>query len=108
LVTTDMSNLLIDFLRLVFLTSVVLYAGLVLISYGAEGTRKRPQIELKDPAGSAEKILVWLGVVTLAWGVRRAARTFAMLAEASATVGEWYLSRYAPETLAALHPRSRG
>jgi hypothetical protein len=93
--------------RLAILTSIVLIVGRVLITYGANETLDRPRFDAKFPAASAEQILIWLGVVVFSWSLRRVARTYVMLAETSATVGEWYLRRYAPNTLAALHPRLR-
>jgi len=103
----ELTSLFTGFLKLALLTVVVLYAGLVLMSYGTDGSRERPRFDLRDPATSAERILTWLGVVTLAWCVRGAARTFAMLTEESAVVGEWFLRRHAPETLASFHTRPR-
>ena len=107
MLVSDISYLLSTIVKLAALTSVVLFVGRVLITYGAYDTFNRPRFNSKSPAGSAERILIWLGVVAFTWSLRRAARTYVMLAETSAMVGEWYLRRYAPNTLAALHPRLR-
>jgi hypothetical protein len=41
---------------------------------------------------SAQRLVVWLGVKALALAVRMATPIFGMLSEASAEVGEWFLS----------------
>jgi len=70
-----------------------LYAGFVLESYRTDGPRVRPRVDWHDPAHSAEHWAVWLGVIALALVVRVATHIFTMLSEASAEVGEWFLSR---------------
>jgi len=101
----ELTNLFTGLLKLALLTVAVLYAGLVLMSYGTDGSRQRPRIDFRDPVTSAERLFTWLGVVVLAWSVRSAARTLAMLSETSAVVGEWFLRRHAPETVAPVHAR---
>ncbi len=107
MVAPELAELFTSILKLVILTSGVLYAGRVLISYGTDGSRERPLFDQEEPAAWPERILVWLGVVALSWSVRKAAPIFAMLSDASAVVGEWCLRRHAPQTLAALRSSLR-
>jgi hypothetical protein len=74
------------------LAGVAFYAFFVLISYLTYGRRPLPQVELRDPARSAEHLAVWIGVELLALAVRAFTPIFAMLSEASAEVGDWFLS----------------
>ena len=107
MLVSDISYLLSVVVKLAALPSVVLFVGRVLITYGANETFARPRFDAQSPAGSTEKFLIWMGVVAFSWSLRRAARAYVMLADTSAMVGEWCLRRYAPNTLAALHPRWR-
>jgi len=90
---TDVRNIFSSILELAFLAGAALYTGLALESYRTDGPRLRPQVDWRDPAHSAEHLAVWLGVVALALAVRVATPIFEMLSEASAEVGEWFLSR---------------
>jgi hypothetical protein len=88
----DLHSVLGGFLKLAFLAGAALYSGLVLMSYLTDGPHVRPQVDWRDPAHSAERLAVWLGVKALALAVRAATWIFGMLSEASAEVGEWFLS----------------
>jgi hypothetical protein len=90
-VSTDLHSIFGGFLKLAFLAGAALYAGLVLRSYRAEGSHLRPQVDLRNPAHSAERLAVWLGVMALALAKRVTTKVFGMLSEASAEVGEWFL-----------------
>jgi hypothetical protein len=76
-------------LDLALLAGAALYAGLVLTSYRTEGPRLLPQVDWRDPAHSVERLALWPGLMA----VRVAAPIFGMLSEASAEVGEWFLSQ---------------
>lgn len=89
----DLQSIFTGFLKLACLAGVALYSGLVLISYLAENSPRRPRVDLSDPARSAERLSVWLGVKALDSAVHAAIRVFGMLSEASAEVGEWFLSQ---------------
>ena len=91
MVGTDLHSIFSGFLKLAFLAGVALYAGLVLMSFRTEGAHLRPQVDLRNPAHSAERLAVWLGVMALALAKRGTAKVFGMLSEASAEVGEWFL-----------------
>ena len=80
-------------LELALLAGAAIYAGLVLIRYGSDGGHHRPEWDFHDPVHSVEHWAVWLGVMLLALVVRVVAPVFAMLSEASADVGDWFLSR---------------
>ena len=105
MVATDLNSIFSGFLKLAILAGGVLYARLVLMSYRTNGPHYRLRIDRKDPARSAERLLVWLGVKALALVVRIAVPIFGMLSEASAEVGEWFLRHRTPETQAAIRSR---
>lgn len=105
MVATGLNSTFGEVLELAILAGGIVYAGLVLISYRAHGLNYPLRIDPKDPARSAGRLLIWLGVRTLAMLVRIAIPVFGMLAEASAEVGEWFLSRRAPETQASIRSR---
>jgi len=69
------------------------YAGMVLMRYRPDGPRCRPGFQLRDPARSAQSIVVWLGVKALDGFLGIARLLLSVLLEASAEVGEWYLRR---------------
>ena len=94
----DLHSIISVFVKLAFLAAAATYSGLVLMSYLTNGAHLRPRFDLRGPARSAQRLAVWLGVMALALAVRAAARIFAMLSEASAEVGEWFLSRRHHET----------
>ena len=93
MVWANLHSILGGFLKLALLAGAALYTGLVLTNYFAEGPQPRPRFDLRDPAHSAQRWAVWLGVKSLALAVRVAARIFGMFSEASAEVGEWFLER---------------
>lgn len=90
---TDVHSLLNGFFELAVVAGVGLYTGFVVIIYLTYGTQRRPRVDLRDPVQSAGGLAVWLGVRTLAVAVRMASQIFAALSEASAEVGDWFLSR---------------
>jgi len=96
--STDLRSIFSGFLKLTLLAGVALYTGLVLMQYLTGGPHLRPRFDLRDPARSAERLAVWLGVKALALAARVAAPIFGMLSEASAEVGEWFLGHRPPET----------
>ena len=94
----DWRSILSGFLELAFLAGVALYAGLVLMTYLTDSLPVRPTVDRSDPARSAVGVAVWLGVKVLTLVVRAVTPVFAMLSEASAEVGEWFLDRRHHET----------
>ena len=84
--------------ELVLLTGAMFYLTLVLISYLEDNSPAWPRFDARDPLRFCEHLAVWLGVKLVALTVRVAAPIFAMLSEASAELGEWFLSRRHPET----------
>ncbi len=79
------------FLKLALLAGSVFYAALVLMSYQTEGLKARPHVDWNDPPHALERLSVWAGVETLAFSLKAGKKIFAMLSEASAEVGEWFL-----------------
>jgi len=98
LLSTNVLSILSGFLELVLLAGLALYAGLVVVRYLTYGPRLRPEVDLRDPAHSSEQLAVWLGVNIVALAVRAGSRVFGMLSEASADVGDWFLSHRNPQT----------
>lgn len=92
-------------LKLLLVGGVVVYAGLVLMSYRTDGSHSELRLELSDPARSAERLLVWLGVKAVAAVLRIARGLLDALSEASAEVGEWFIRRRDPEVQAAVRSR---
>lgn len=89
----NLLSILSGFLKLALLAGATLYTGLVVMSYLSDGPRLRPRFEWHDPAHSAQRVAVWLGVRVLALAVQASIKIFGMLSEASADVGEWVLER---------------
>lgn len=87
-------------LRLVVGGAVVIYAGLVLMTFATDGPRYRPRLRLADPLRSLERLLVWLGVKALMLLMAWARAALAVLSEASAEVGEWFMSQRGPRSQA--------
>ena len=94
----DWRSLLTDILAFAVLIGAAFYAVFVLLSYVTYGVRPRPQVNLHDPADAAEKMAEWAGVSLVAVSVRTMTPVFAMLSEASAEVGDWFLRNHHPQT----------
>lgn len=88
----DLYSMFSGLLKLALLAGTAVYGGLVLMSFRTEGPHLRPMVDWRDPAGSAERLAIWLGVKALTLVVRMGTPVFEMLSEASAEVGEWFLS----------------
>ncbi len=97
--------LFVGTLKLVLVAFGVLYCGLVLMTYRTDGPRYPLKIEVGDPARSAERFLVWLGVRTVATVLSAAKATLDVLSEASAEVGEWYIRRRSVEVQSEFRSR---
>jgi hypothetical protein len=80
------------FLRLAFIVTVALYSGMVLTNYAVRGSNYRVRFDFGDPAWSIKQLLVWCGVRLLAGIVRTIKAVLDLLIEASADVGEWFIS----------------
>ena len=80
-------------LKLVLVGIVGLYSGLVVVSYATDGAHYPLRLDPEQPARSVEQILVWSGVKLLDWMLRMLQVVWNLLAEASADVGEWFLSK---------------
>jgi hypothetical protein len=81
----------LGFCKLAVVAGAALYTGLVLMSFRTDGPHHRPQTAWRHPVRSAERLLVWLGVKGLELAAGITTPIFAMLSEASADVGEWFL-----------------
>lgn len=80
-------------LKLLLIAFGLLYVGMVLMAYRTDGPRFPLRIDFTDPARSAERFLVWIGVRALDATLRAARATVDALSEASAEVGEWFVHR---------------
>lgn len=105
MLTLGLHGLFMGLFDLAVVAAGVIYTGLVVTIYRINGPHYRPHVSLYEPAVSAERLLVWLGVKTLSVTIRLGAPVFGMLSEASAEVGEWYLRRRDPETVASFRSR---
>ena len=85
-------------LELVLLAGALFYVTFVLLSYLQGKGYVRPRLDFHDPARSFERLAVWLGVKALVLTLRVVTAIFEMLSEASAEVGDWFLSHRRPET----------
>ena len=93
MVWANLHSIFSGLLELALLAGTALYTGLVLTNYLAGGPPQRPSVDWRDPAHSAQRWAVWLGVKGLTFTVQAATRIFGMLSEASAEVGDWFLNR---------------
>jgi len=92
-------------LKLLLVAGVALYAGLVFMSYRTDGPHWPLRLEPSDPARSAERLWVWLGVKAVAAVIGIVRGLFNMLSEASAEVGEWFIRHRNPEVQAEVRSR---
>lgn len=99
------SVVLAGILKLLLVAGVAVYVGLVSMSYRTDGPHWPLRLELSDPARSAERLLVWLGVKAVAAVIGMGRGLFNMLSEASAEVGEWFIRRRNPEVQAEVRSR---
>ena len=88
----SLDGLFVVSLKLALLAVLAVYAGLVLIRYLTYGPRRRPRFDWRDPAHSAEQLAIWLGAKGIALAVVAGSHILDMLSEASAEVGDWFLS----------------
>lgn len=92
MVGAELQNIFTGLLEVAVLAGAAVYAGLVVTNYRTEGAQIRPRVDFHDPTRSAERLAVWLGARSLALAVRMGTPVFGMLSEASADVGDWFLS----------------
>jgi hypothetical protein len=97
-VAVDLHSIFSGLINLALLAGGAIYAGLVVMDYRTDGPHPRPRVDLRDPAHSAERLAVWMGVKTLTLAVQVGTPIFGMLSEASADVGEWFLSHRSHES----------
>jgi hypothetical protein len=86
-------TLFLGAVKLTLLGMAVLYAVHVLITLRTEGSHYQLKLDFGDPAHSAERLLVWLGVRTLAAILAGFKACLDVLEDTSADVGEWVLHR---------------
>ncbi len=86
-------TLFLGAVKLTVLGMAALYAVHVLITLRTEGTHYQLRLDSRDPARSVERVLVWLGVRTLAAILAGLKASLDILEDTSADVGEWVLHR---------------
>jgi hypothetical protein len=101
---THLSIVFGHFLTWLAVAAGALYAGMVLMRYRTDGPHYRLGFELRDPARSAQHLLVWLGLKVLVACLRIVRTILNMLLEASAEVGEW-LIRLSPTVQESVRSR---
>jgi hypothetical protein len=79
--------------KLLLIAAVLLYASLVAVTYVKEGPYFQLRWELGDPARSAERLLIWMGIKVITAMVRAFKRVLDLLYDASADVGTWVVSK---------------
>jgi len=92
-----LSTVMSGFVNVVLLAGGFIYTAVVLRSYVTARSLHRPRFRRRLPVRSAQRLAVWVGVQGLTFIVRVAKPILAILSEASAELGEWFLSRYSPE-----------
>jgi len=97
--TLTLFNVFNGLLELSLLAGVVLYTGLLAMNYRTVDLAASPRVDWREPAQAVELWSVWLGVYALSIALRAAKPVFAMLSEASADVGEWFLHQVRHESL---------
>ncbi len=80
-------------LRLVFILIAMLYGGLVLTSYAINGAGCPLRFDAEEPVRSMQQVLVWSGVRLLDLMLRTLSVFWKLLVEASADLGEWFVSK---------------
>ena len=79
--------------KLLLIAAGVFYTSLVVVTYAKEGPAFPLRWELGDPARSAERLLIWVGVRVAAMMARASKWVLDILYEASADVGAWAVSK---------------
>jgi hypothetical protein len=90
----DTKSLFNRFLKLILLAVSVIYTTLVVLADQADDVRLKEPFNRHDLMRSSERLVIRLGLLMLRLVLRFASRIFEMLSEASAEVGEWFLSHY--------------
>lgn len=88
-----MRVLFLDMLKFFLTGMAVLYAALVVMTLRNEGTQYELKLDPNDPARSAERLAVWLGVRVVAAFMAVGKVCLNILEDTSADVGEWVLNR---------------
>ena len=86
-------GLLAGLLNITLVLAGIFYAGEVLVNFLRSGQQYRPAISPEHPFRSAGQLLIGAGVLLTAAVVTLARPIVAVLAEASAEVGEWALEK---------------
>jgi hypothetical protein len=71
-----------------------IYAGAVLITFWSEGKGYQAKFDLRKPAESAERLLIWVGILVVSFLVRVMRAALDTLEDASADVGEWFVHHH--------------
>jgi hypothetical protein len=91
--------------RMGVLAAGVFYVIQVLIAYPKRESHERPAFDSNERLRSLERLLVWVGVMTVRIAGRLARPFVNMLSEASAEVGERAISRRQVQTALRLRAK---
>jgi hypothetical protein len=91
--------------KLLLIAAGLLYASLVVATYAKAGPDFELRLALGDPARSAERLLIWVGVKVTATVARGFKGILELLYEASADVGAWVVSKSNPQFQARVSSR---
>jgi len=90
------STLFVDGARVVLVGMLVLYIAHVVLTLRTEGHHYHFRFDPRDPANSAVRFLVWVGVQTLSGIIAGLKGALDALEDASADVGEWVIHHRRP------------
>ena len=91
-----LSTLFLDGARIILIGMLVLYIAHVVLTLRTEGSHYHFRFDPRDPAHSAVRFLVWIGVQTLSRITAGLKGALDALEDASADVGEWVIHHRRP------------
>jgi hypothetical protein len=86
-------SLFLGGVKIILLGMLALYITHVVLTLRTEGTDYQPRFDPHDPARSAERLLVWLGVQILSVTMAGLKAALDILEDTSADLGEWVMHR---------------
>jgi hypothetical protein len=91
--------------KLLLMAAGAFYALLVLSTYAREGPNFQLRLRSNDPARSAERLLIWAGIMMILAIVRAVRSILNVLYQASADVGTWVVSKSSAQVQARVLSR---
>ena len=91
--------------KLLLMAAGAFYALLVLSTYAREGPNFQLRLRSNHPARSAERLLIWAGIMMILAIVRAVRSILNVLYQASADVGTWVVSKSSAQVQARVLSR---